>query len=73
MTVVVAWLFHLVLDGVWIREQTFLWPFFGLDFAELPEGEFWTRALSDPWRWVKEVVGFGYLAMLWRALPRAHR
>ena len=71
MTVVVAWLFHLVLDGVWMREQTFLWPLFGSDFAPWPEGTAWSRALSDPWRFLKEAIGFGYLLLLWRALPKA--
>ncbi len=57
MTVVVAWLFHLVLDGVWVREQTFLWPLFGTGFAPWPGGTAWSRASSDPWRFVKEGVG----------------
>lgn len=70
MTIVVAWLFHLVLDGVWVREQTFLWPLFGNGFAPWPEGTAWSRALSDPWRFLKEAVGFVYLVFLWRALPR---
>ena len=70
MTIVVAWLFHLVLDGVWVREQTFLWPLFGLEFAPWPEGTAWSRALSDPWRFVKEGAGLVYLVLLWRALPR---
>ena len=69
MTVVVAWLFHLVLDGVWVREQTFLWPVFGTDFAPWPSGPVWTRAWSDPWRFVKEGFGLVYLLLLWRALP----
>ena len=71
MTIVVAWLFHLVLDGVWVREQTFLWPLFGPEFAPWPEGTAWSRAMSDPWRFVKEVAGFVYLMLLWRALPRS--
>ena len=70
MTVIVAWLFHLVLDGVWVRQQTFLWPFFGSDFAIWPGGSVWSRARSDPWRFVKEGVGLVYLVLLWRALPR---
>ena len=70
MTIVVAWLFHLVLDGVWVREQTFLWPLFGLEFAPWPGGTAWSRALSDPWRFVKEGAGLVYLVLLWRALPR---
>ena len=70
MTIVVAWLFHLVLDGVWVREVTFLWPLFGFEFAPWPEGSAWSRALSDPWRFLKEVAGLAYLVLLWRALPR---
>jgi hypothetical protein len=69
MTIIVAWLFHLVLDGVWVREQTFLWPIFG-DFAQWPSGTAWSRARSDPWRFLKEGVGLGYLMFLWRALPQ---
>lgn len=68
MTVVVAWLFHLVLDAVWMREATFLWPFFGWEFAAWPPGSVWTRAFSDPWRWVKEAIGLGYLVLAWRTL-----
>ncbi|MEA1903057.1 MAG: hypothetical protein U9N56_05980, partial [Actinomycetota bacterium] len=33
----------------------------------------WERALSDPWRWVKEVIGLGYLAWLWFALGLNHK
>lgn len=76
MTVVVAWLFHLVLDGVWVREATFFWPFFGWDFVPWPEGSIWSRAASDPWRWIKEAAGLGYLALLWksrRSRPDASR
>lgn len=72
MTVVVAWLFHLLLDGTWVREGTFLWPFFGLEFAPWPSGGVIGRAFSDPWRWLKEGVGLAYLVVLWRSLaPRA--
>ncbi|MDP3983726.1 MAG: metal-dependent hydrolase [Acidimicrobiia bacterium] len=69
MTVVVAWLFHLLLDVAWTRQETFLWPFFGAEFAAWPDGSAFARAASDPWRWVKEVVGLGYLVVLWRSLP----
>jgi len=71
MTVIVAWLFHLVLDGVWVREQTFLWPLFGGEFAQWAEGAAWSRAWSDPWRFLKEGIGLVYLVFLWRALPQA--
>ena len=70
MTVVVAWMFHLLLDGVWIRQETFLWPFFGTDFAPWPTGNLIERARSDPWRWFKELIGLGYLVMLWRRWGR---
>lgn len=71
MAVGVGWLFHLLLDGMWADPEVFLWPFFGL---EIPAGESpfwplaWERALSDPWRWVKEMIGLAYLAWLWIAL-----
>lgn len=72
MTVVVAWLFHLLLDGTWVREETFLWPFLGLEFAPWPSGGVIERAFADPWRWLKEGVGLAYLVVLWRSLaPRA--
>lgn len=70
MAVGVGWLFHLLLDGMWVNEEVFLWPFFG----DIPSGSSpfwagaWERALSDPWRWVKEAIGLGYLAWLWVAL-----
>ena len=70
MSVVVAWLFHLVLDGVWMREVTFLWPLFGWEFAAWPRDSMWVRAFSDPWRWIKEAIGLGYLVLLWRSLGR---
>ena len=71
MAVGVAWLFHLLLDGMWTDQEVFLWPLFGL---ELPSGlapfwQFgWERGISDPWRWVKELAGLGYLVWLWIAL-----
>ena len=71
MALGVGWLFHLLIDGMWVNEDIFLWPLFGW---EIPAGEApfwplaWERALSDPWRWVKEAIGLGYLAWLWMAL-----
>lgn len=67
MALGVGWLFHLLLDGMWVDQNVFLWPFFG---AEIPPGEApfwslaWERALSDPWRWVKEIAGLAYLVWL---------
>lgn len=68
MAVGVGWLFHLLLDGMWVEQQVFLWPFFGLD---LPSGTApywplaWERALSDPWRWLLELAGLAYLSWIW--------
>lgn len=78
MALGVGWLLHLLIDGMWAKEEVFLWPFFGWD---LPSGEApfwplaWGRAMSDPWRWVTEAIGLGYLAWLWVALGMsdAHR
>lgn len=67
----VGWLLHILLDGMWASQDLFLWPFFGW---EIPAGETpfwslaWERALSDPWRWVTESIGLGYLAWLWITL-----
>jgi hypothetical protein len=75
MAVGIGWLLHLLLDGMWANEDIFLWPFFG----PIPAGEApfwplaWERALSDPWRWVKEAVGLGYLIWLWIALGLGDR
>ena len=71
MALGVGWLFHLLIDGMWVSQEVFLWPFFGW---EIPPGEApfwplaWERALSDPWRWVAEAIGLTYLAWLWLAL-----
>lgn len=70
MALGVGWLFHLLLDGIWTNQEVFLWPFFG----DIPAGESpfwplaWERALSDPWRWIEEAIGLGYLIWLWIAL-----
>lgn len=75
MALGVGWLFHLLIDGMWVSQEVFLWPFFGW---EIPPGESpywplaWERALSDPWRWVTEVIGLGYLIWLWIALGLSH-
>ena len=74
----IGWLFHLLLDGMWLEAEVFLWPFFGL---QIPPGQApfwplaWERAMSDPWRWVLEAVGLAYLIWLWFAtgLSRADR
>jgi hypothetical protein len=63
MTLVVAWLFHLVIDGVWLDGPVFLWPFLGWDLAPALTGSIWSRA-AEPWRWVKEALGLVYLLQL---------
>lgn len=71
MALGVGWLFHLLLDGMWVNDEVFLWPFFGW---EIPPGAApywplaWERALSDPWRWITEAIGIAYLVWLWIAL-----
>ncbi len=70
MALIVAWFFHLLLDGMWATTETFFWPFFGLDFPRGPDpfwSDLWPRASSDPWRWITEAIGLGYLVWLWVA------
>lgn len=70
MALVVAWLFHLLIDGMWADATAFLWPAFGFDLEVSGPG-FWSdaiqRASGDPWRWLLEVIGIVYLVWLWRA------
>jgi hypothetical protein len=67
MALAVGMFFHLLLDGMWTQTEVFLWPAFG----PIPPGPmpYWAgvidRALADPWRWVKEVVGVTYLVIVW--------
>jgi hypothetical protein len=71
MALGVGWLFHLLLDAMWVNQEIFLWPFFGwgIDAGAAPFWSLaWDRALNDPWRWVKEAMGLGYLIWLWVAL-----
>lgn len=69
MAMVVAWLFHLLIDGMWLDNEVFLWPILGWDITDGPGSAFWpgawARAVTDPWRWVMEVGGIIYLARLW--------
>jgi hypothetical protein len=71
----VGWLFHILLDGMWTNPEVLFWPFFGW---ELPTGQLpfwpgaWERAMSDPWRWVLEALGLGYLIWLWFATGLNH-
>jgi hypothetical protein len=70
MAVGVAWLFHLLLDGMWANPEVLFWPFFGVEFATGTSPFWalaWERALGDPWRWALEVAGVFYLVWLWFA------
>ncbi len=64
----VAWLFHLLIDGMWADERVFLWPFLGWEMP-VGAGSFWPeaveRALADPLRWGLEVIGMVYLGYVW--------
>ncbi len=70
MAVGVGWLFHLLLDGMWTNQEVMFWPLFG----DIPSGESpfwpgaWERALSDPWRWLRDALGMVYLVWLWIGL-----
>lgn len=68
MALAVGWFFHLLLDGMWASADLFFWPFFGSTFPSGPD-PYWSglvaRAFSDPWRWLRGVVGLGYLVRLW--------
>ena len=70
MAVAIGSLFHLVLDGMWVVRETFLWPAFGWQFPPGPT-PFWSelpeRVLSDPLLLVQEFLGIVYLIYLWRA------
>lgn len=60
---------HLVLDAMWVDQETFLWPLFGFDFPPGPSrtvGELLANALTDPVVIAQEVVGIAYLTWLWR-------
>jgi inner membrane protein len=69
VTVVLGWFVHLVLDGAWASPEAFLWPFFGFDFPIVARSDFATLVgdmISNPWVWVGEALGAGYLVYLWR-------
>jgi hypothetical protein len=77
MAFAVGMFFHLVLDAMWTDTRVFLWPFAGVDLASGGSGGYWMsaleRAVSDPWRWVREAIGVAYLAWVWVAEGLADR
>jgi membrane-bound metal-dependent hydrolase YbcI (DUF457 family) len=69
IAVVIGCFVHLLLDGVWISPETFLWPFFGLEFPRVAGSEFGSlvrNMLASPMVWLGEALGVAYLAYLWR-------
>ena len=53
---------------MWVNQAVLFWPVFGWEI-EAGASPYWAlaweRALSDPWRWIKELAGLGYLVWLW--------
>lgn len=69
IAVVLGWLVHLMLDGVWTSPEALLWPFFGLDFAQTTGSDLWSLVrdmIANPLVWAGEAVGGVYLIYLWR-------
>lgn len=60
---VIGMFFHLLLEGMWVDTNVFLWPLAG-DFPAGPN-PYWVllgdRLWSDPWRWVRDLAGVVYL------------
>jgi hypothetical protein len=67
MALAVGMFFHLLLDGMWTSTEVFGWPLFGaIPTGPMPYWDgIWDRALSDPWRWIRELVGVLYLGWVW--------
>lgn len=60
---------HLILDGVWVSPDTFLWPLFGFGFPKVAGSDFPTlisAMVTSPWVWLGEALGAAYLVYLWR-------
>lgn len=68
MAVTVGVLIHLILDFSWAAPETLVWPFLGWDFTTIPpdQGSYVNAVISDPWRWIQELVGLAYLVVLGR-------
>lgn len=66
----VGWLLHLVGDGMWQAPRTFLWPAFGLHFADRPPEPYSWDLLAHPLShmstWGGELLGLAIL--LWFAV-----
>ena len=73
IAVVIGCFVHLLLDGVWISPEAFLWPFFGLDFPRVAGSDFATLVgdmIRSPFMWAGEAAGLAYLIYLWRRYLR---
>jgi hypothetical protein len=69
IAVVLGWLVHLVLDGVWAGPEAFLWPIFGLDFPQTARSDFLSLVrdmIANPLVWAGEAAGGAYLIYMWR-------
>jgi hypothetical protein len=60
-------LLHLLLDGMWVEEEVFLWPAFGWTFPAGP-ADYWSGLLGrmGPWEIAQELAGLAYLLFLVR-------
>jgi len=70
IVLVVGWLLHLVLDGVWTEPGSVLWPLFGWSFPETDPSALLPLLRSmvrSPTVWLGEGVGAAYLLYLARA------
>jgi len=70
IVLVVGWLLHLVLDGVWTEPGGVLWPLFGWSFPETDPSALLPLLRSmvgSPTVWLGEGLGGAYLLYLARA------
>lgn len=71
-------LMHLALDGMWTQPESLWWPFLGFEFTGTglaTVAEYVSQVVRDPWMWLGEVGGLGYLGYLWwrSGLNQAHQ
>lgn len=69
MLFAVGVLAHLAFDAMWRNPETLWWPFLGWDFSATgfaTYGEYVSNVFADPRLWLGEIVGVGYLILLWR-------
>jgi hypothetical protein len=69
MALSVGVFFHLLLDGMWAQQESFLWPLFGSEFTSpAPDAASLFLGFVDGWvGWVQESLGLVYLVALWRS------